>query len=83
MGVGMDQVSPDEAPCQKKKKKKHSIYFALQTFSLMKLNKSRVLPRTSDSHLCDVRHVATARLTPDLTAALQSITVPIRSDTGE
>lgn len=75
----MDQVSPDEAPCQKKR----SIYLALQTFSLMKLNNSRALPRTTDSHLCDVLHAATARLTPELTATLQSITVPIRSDTGE
>lgn len=64
-------------------KKKRSIYLALQTFSLMKLNNSRVLPRTTDSHLCDVLHAATARLTPELTATLQSITVPIRSDTGE
>lgn len=47
-------------------------YICEQTFSLLTLNKSRLRTKMSDSHLCDVLHISTSKLTRDLPAVLQS-----------
>ena len=49
-----------------------STYICEQTFSLLTLNKSRLRTKMTDSHLCDVLHISTTKLTPDLPAILQS-----------
>uniref|UniRef100_A0A4W6D5G1 HAT C-terminal dimerisation domain-containing protein n=1 Tax=Lates calcarifer TaxID=8187 RepID=A0A4W6D5G1_LATCA len=42
------------------------------TFSLLNQNKSRLRTRMTDSHLCEVLRVSTTKLSPDMSAILQS-----------
>ena len=41
-------------------------YICEQTFSLMKLNKSRLRARLTDKHLHDILRIATTKLRPDI-----------------
>ncbi|XP_045890108.1 transmembrane protein 132C [Micropterus dolomieu] len=43
-----------------------STYLCEQTFSVMNLNKNRLRSRLTDPHQCDILHIATAALKPDL-----------------
>uniref|UniRef100_A0A3B4VC50 SPIN-DOC-like zinc-finger domain-containing protein n=1 Tax=Seriola dumerili TaxID=41447 RepID=A0A3B4VC50_SERDU len=49
-----------------------STYICEQTFSLLNQNKSRLRTRMTDSHLCEVLRVSTTKLSPDMSAILQS-----------
>ena len=49
-----------------------STYTCEQTFSVLTLNKSRLRTKMTNNHLCNVLHISTSKLTPDLPAILQS-----------
>ncbi|KAG7524861.1 hypothetical protein JOB18_018063 [Solea senegalensis] len=49
-----------------------STYICQQTFSLLNQNKSRLRTRMTDSHLCEVLRVSTTKLSPDMSAIIQS-----------
>uniref|UniRef100_A0A096M3P2 HAT C-terminal dimerisation domain-containing protein n=1 Tax=Poecilia formosa TaxID=48698 RepID=A0A096M3P2_POEFO len=49
-----------------------STYICEQTFSQLNQNKSRLRTRMTDSHLCEVLRVSTTKLSPNMSAILQS-----------
>lgn len=49
-----------------------STYISEQTFSALNQNKSRLRTRMTDSHLCEVLRVSTTKLSPDISAIIQS-----------
>ena len=49
-----------------------STFICEQTFSLLGHNKIRLRTRITDSHLCDVLRVSTTKLSPDISAIIQS-----------
>ena len=51
-----------------------STYICEQTFSLLNRNKNSLRTKMTDSHLCEVLRVSTTKLSPDMSAILQSKT---------
>lgn len=49
-----------------------STYICEQAFSLLNQNKGRLRARMTDGHLCEVLRVSTTKLSPDMSAILQS-----------